>query len=292
MTKFRSLSAFTIAATLSFIANIPQACASKIKIVAAENFYGDIANQIGGNLVDVSSILSNPDQDPHLFEASPSVARSIAQAQIVVLNGLDYDPWAEHLLAASAAPGLSIISAGIVAGKTTGDNPHIWYDLDTMRKVAKTIAEKLVEIDPANAPIYRKNEIDFKQSLLPIIQQISTLNRDHKGLAVAATEPVFGYMFQSMGFEVKELNFQIAIMNDTEPSISDMAQFENDLNTHAIKILAYNAQATSPLADRMMALAAKQTIPIIAVSETEPAGKTYQQWMADNVNAVAHAIGG
>lgn len=286
-----ALFALTIAAMAPLRAEA-QIGREKLKIVAAENFYGDVAGQIGGDLVEVTSVLSNPDQDPHLFEASPSVARSMAGAKIVVLNGLDYDPWADHLLAANPVAGRAVIVAGTVAGKVSGDNPHIWYDLNVMRKVASTIAEKLVEIDPENAKTYNQNEHNFEQSLVPISQQIGSISVHHKGTTVAATEPVFGYMFEAMGMDVRELNFQMSVMNDTEPSISDMAQFEKDLNTHVIKVLVYNGQATSPLADKMMALAQKQQIPIVAVSETEPGGKTYQVWMTDAVTAIAQAIGG
>ena len=292
MTKFRITLACFILLALAQVGCSAQASANKLKIVAAENFYGDIAQQIGGDLVDVSSILSNPEQDPHLFEASPSVARNIAEAKIVVLNGLDYDPWVDQLLVASDVPGRSVINAGIIAGKLPGDNPHIWYDLDTMRKLASTIAKKLMEIDPMNAETYAKNAENFDRSLLPLSQKIAAVSLKHKGLVVAATEPVFGYMFQSFGFEIKELPFQMAVMNGTEPSISEMAQFENDLNNRVIKVLVYNGQATSPVADHMMALAKKQQIAIVPVSETEPVGKSYQHWMEDHINAIAAAIGG
>ena len=291
MKKFKLVCALATLLFTFFVSGYSQAASAKIIIVAAENFYGDISRQIGGDLVDVSSILSNPDQDPHLFEASPSVARAMSQAKIVVLNGLNYDSWAQDLLTASLSKGRAVIVAGDIAGKVSGDNPHIWYDIETMRKVALSISKKLTEIDPANAKIYQQNASDFEQSLFPISQKIAAISASHKGLAAAATEPVFGYMFQSLGFDVKEMQFQISTMNDTEPSISDVAQFEKDLENRVIKVLVYNGQATSPLADRMLALAKKQSIPVVAVSETEPAGKNYQQWMLEQVNAISVAIG-
>ncbi len=278
---------------LAFALLIPltPASATSVKILAAENFYGDVAKQIGGNLVEVNSVLSNPDQDPHLFEASPSVARQVADAQIVIYSGLGYDAWMEQLLSASPSAKRDVIVAADPAKFKDGDNPHIWYDVDVMRRVAGMVTEKLVALDGANAASYQKNRDEFSKSLDNISAKTADVAQKHKGVAVAATEPVFGYVLGAMGFEVKEASFQQAVMNDAEPSISDVSTFEADLKGHKVNLLIYNSQATDPLADRMKDLADASKVPVVGVTETMPEGKSYQQWVLDEISAVQAALG-
>ena len=266
------------------------AAAAPIRIVAAENFYGDVARQVGGDAVEVVSILSNPDQDPHLFEASPSVARDISDAAVVVYNGVDYDPWMEKLLAASPSPGRTVIVAGDLIGAKAGDNPHIWYNPNTILATAKALTATLTEADPTNAPTYAKRLEAFVASLAPVQDKIAQIRRSYAGTSVAATEPVFGYMFEAMGMDVKEMAFQMSVMNDTEPSVSDVAAFEDDLKSHRIKLLIYNSQATDPLADKMSALAKEADIPVVGATETQPEGKSYQEWMTSEIEAVGAAL--
>ena len=265
--------------------------ASPIKIVAAENFYGDIAVQIGGPQVTVSSILSNPDQDPHLFEISPSVARQLSGARIVIYNGADYDPWMPKLLGAVRAAERKVIVVADLVRKKAGDNPHIWYDPATMPALAKALAEELGAADPLHKADYQERLAQFEQSMRPIQSKVAALRRRLGGIPVTATESVFQYMFEALGMEVRNQSFQIAVMNDTEPSASDIANFEQDLKQHRVRLLVYNSHATDPLAERMVKLAKASNIPVVAATETEPPGKTYQAWMMDELEAVDHALG-
>ena len=258
--------------------------------MAAENFYGDVARQIGGDAVEVVSILSNPDQDPHLFEASPSVARNISDAAVVVYNGVDYDPWMEKLLAASPSSIRKVIVAGDLIGAKAGDNPQIWYNPNTMLATAKALTATLTEADPTNASTFAKRLETFVASLAPVQDKIAEVRKNHAGTPVAATEPVFGYMFEAMGLDVKEMAFQMSVMNDTEPSVSDVVAFEDDLKTNRIKLLIYNSQATDPLADKMSAIAKEAGIPVVGATETQPEGKTYQEWMTYEIEAVGVAL--
>ncbi len=267
------------------------ASAEPLKVLAAENFYGDIARQIGGSEIEVKSILSNPDQDPHLFEASPSVARSLADADIVILNGVDYDPWMDKMLAATPSPKRKVIVAGEVAGRESGENPHLWYDLAVSKAVAKALTENLAQALPEKAAEFQDREAKFEQSLKPLEAEIAKISQTYAGTPVAAIEPVFGYMLEAMSLDVREKSFQLAVMNDAEPSVSDVARFEDDLNGKVVKLFVYNKQATDPVADRLMALAEAGGIPVVAVTETMPAGVTYQRWLSDEVDAVAKALG-
>jgi zinc/manganese transport system substrate-binding protein len=276
---------------LSLAAAPAGAAAESIKIVAAENFYGDVAKQIGGGAVDVVSILSNPDQDPHLFEASPSVARDISNARIVIANGADYDPWIDTLLSASPSQNRKVIVVANLAGKKAGDNPHLWYNPQNVIVMARELSSTLAAEDTANKAVYPRRLADFEASLRPVTQQIGQIKSRYAGTPVAATEPVFGYMFEALGMDVKETSFQNSVMNDTEPSASDVAAFENDLKNHKLRLFVYNSQATDPAADRLKSLAEAAGIPVVGATETQPNGQTYQSWMMSEVAEVGKAFG-
>ncbi len=264
--------------------------ASPIKIVAAENFYGDVAQQIGGPDVAVTSILSNPDQDPHLFEASASVAREIASAGFVVYSGIDYDPWMQKLLGAARGTDRRVIVAAELVGRKPGDNPHVWYDPATMLAVAHALADDLSQADPAHRAGYQQRLARFRQSIQRITARIAVLHKRFAGLSVTATEPVFGYMFQALGMQVRNQQFQLAVMNNTEPSASSIAAFEDDLRKHRVRLLLYNSQATDPVAERMETLAKASDVPVVGATETEPHGLRYQAWMLSELDAIDRAL--
>jgi zinc/manganese transport system substrate-binding protein len=287
--RMKQLFALT-ALALMLAAPVPGRAAAPVNIVAAENFYGDVARQIGGPDVNVTSILDNPDQDPHLFEASASVARAVSAARVVIYSGIDYDPWMARLLRAARGSGRTVIVVADLMGRKSGDNPHIWYDPATMRALAQSLADALADADPAHKPGYQKRLALFQQSLRPIDSKIAALRRRLANTPATATEPVFGYMFRALGMRVRDLPFQIAIMNGTEPSAADVAGFEDDLRLHRVRLLVYNSQASSPIAARMKALAAVSHVPVVGASETEPPGKTWQAWMLSELDAVDHAL--
>jgi zinc/manganese transport system substrate-binding protein len=278
-------------ATLILVLALGRAeAAPPIKIVAAENFYGDIAQQIGGEAVQVTSILSNPNQDPHLFEASPSTARALADADIVVYNGADYDPWMVNLLGASSAPNRIVIVAADLVHRKPGDNPHLWYDPATVPAVAKALAAALDARDPADAARFDRRRDTVLASLAPLAAKIAALKAKYAGIPVTASEPVFGYMADAIGLAMRNGRFQIAIMNDTEPSASDVAAFENDLKSRAVRVLFYNNQVSDPTVERLLGIARDARIPVVGVSETEPLDKTYQAWMLGQLDALDDAL--
>jgi zinc/manganese transport system substrate-binding protein len=264
--------------------------AEPITVVAAENFYGDVAQQIGGPHVNVTSILSNPDEDPHLFEASPSVARAISAAKIVVSSGIDYDPWVEKLLGAAKSADRKTIVVAELVGRKSGDNPHIWYDVNTMLAFTKALADDLARADPDHKADYQQRLAEFQQSLKPIQAKITELHGRLAGTPATATEPVFGYMLDALGMMSRNQSFQLAVMNNTEPSASDVAGFENDLKNHKVRLLIYNSQASDPIAERMMKLAKESGIPVVGANETEPPGKNYQAWITSELDAVDRAL--
>jgi zinc/manganese transport system substrate-binding protein len=268
------------------------AAAQPLSIVAAENFYGDVARQVAGPDAAITSIMSNPDEDPHLFEASPSVARSLVAADVVIYNGADYDPWMTKLLGATRAPKRKVIVVANLVHRKTGDNPHLWYDPKTMPAVAKTIAAAMTERDPSHKAEYDQRLATFLSAQQPVDAKVSELHNKYAGTPVTATEPVFGYMATALGFKMRNERFQLAVMNNTEPRVSDVVAFESDLRQHRVRLLFYNSQASDAAAQRMVRIAQQAKIPVVGVTETEPAGKTYQSWMLDQLDAVERALGG
>ncbi|MGB6892038.1 MAG: zinc ABC transporter substrate-binding protein [Xanthobacteraceae bacterium] len=269
-----------------------RAAGGKIAIVAAENFYGDLAKQIGGDEVSVASVLSNPDQDPHLFETAPSVVRNVAAAQVVIYNGADYDPWMERLLEVTPKPGRVVIVAADLIHKKAGDNPHLWYDPSTMPTLAKALSAALSTADAAHADNYATRLKIFLASLQPLNDKIAAIRAKYAGTVVAATEPVFGYMAAALHLTMLERHFQLAVMNNTEPSTSDLAAFEDDLKTHKIRVLLSNGQASDKIVQHLVALARAANVPVVSVTETCPRGLSYQNWMLGELNETETALGG
>jgi zinc/manganese transport system substrate-binding protein len=281
--------------TAALIAGLPAIARSGepvLKIVAAENFYGDMARKIAGPEAGVSSILTNPNQDPHDFEASPSTARLIADAKLVIYNGADYDPWIESLLKASKSADRRTIVASQLMSRKSGDNPHLWYDPATMPRVAEALAAELERSDPGHRSDYEDRLKAYLASFQPLTDKIAELRRKYGAIDVTATEPVFGYMAHALGFKMRNESFQISVMNGTEPSSSDVAAFEDELKNRKVKVLFYNSQVTDDLTSRLQKLARDAKIPVVGVSETEPAGLDFQDWMLNQLVALDKALAG
>lgn len=279
------------ASTLTFVLGSAVAADdARIGIVAAENFYGDVARQIGGNRVVVSTILSSPNQDPHLFETTPEVVRKVADAPIVIFNGANYDPWMQKLLDAVPRSGRTVISVASIVHSRTGDNPHLWYDPATMPAAAKALAEALGNYDREHKAAYDQQFRAFLASLRPLDQKINDMRAKYAGVAITATEPVFGYMAGALGLSIRNERFQIAVMNDTEPAARDLAAFENDLTTANVKVLLHNKQVTSNLADRLIIVATRANIPVVGITETEPANTDYVGWMMGQLEELEQAL--
>jgi zinc/manganese transport system substrate-binding protein len=265
--------------------------AEKLQIVAAENMYGDVARQIGGNDVEVISVIENPDQDPHLFEASPSVVRALAAARIVVFNGIDYDHWMEELLAAQPAPKRKEIVVADLVGARPGGNPHLWYHPAAIPALADALATELAAADPANASGYAARKDAFLAAWKPVQDRIDTIKTKAAGAPVTASEPVFGLMAAALGLDMRNQRFQLSVMNDTEPSARDIAAMEDDLRSGKVKAFIYNGQVADPQTERLLGIARASGVPVVGVTETLPAGKSVQQWMLEQVDELSRALG-
>jgi zinc/manganese transport system substrate-binding protein len=268
--------------------------AQPIRVVAAENFYGDVAAQIGGDRVTVVAILSDPSTDPHEYESNADDAKAIANAQLIVKNSLGYDAFIDNLASASPRPDRLVVDVGTLTGHVDGDNPHVWYDPTTMPKVAQRLAAVFTQLDPADGAYFAERLQAFAAREKSVDDLISAIGARHKGARVLMTEPVFVYMADALGLEVvdKEGAFQKAVEEGNDPPAAAVAAFRGQLASHTIKVLIYNSQAVTPMTKQMQAVAAQNNVAIVPVSETEPPNVTYQQWMIDQLTKLRTALGG
>jgi zinc/manganese transport system substrate-binding protein len=271
------------------------AAASSVTITAigAENEYADVISQVGGKYVQASSIMRNPNTDPHTFEASPAVAREMSSAKLIVQNGIGYDDWATTIENAAPDSSRKVVNVQQLLGLPDSTaNPHLWYDPTTMPAVANAIAADLAQIDPAHASYYKGNAATFTASLSTWKAAIAKFKAADAGTPVATTEPVADYMLQAVGADnLTPWTFQADIMNGTDPSPQDVAIQKSLFTGHKVKVFLYNQQVTDSLTESYIKLAQENGIPVVGVYETMPTpGYTYQSWMLAEVNALTKAV--
>ena len=275
------------------VASGAAAAPSRVAVVAAENFYGDLVGQIGGDHVAVTSIIVDPTVDPHEYEVSAKDGAAVANARLVIQNGLGYDGFMTRLLNASPRRDRKLIVVGSLMGRKDGDNPHVWYAPATMPRLAQVVAETLVGLDPANAASYRSWLGAFTASTKRLNDEVARLRARYAGTPVGATEPVFGYMSDALGLKVLTPRaFQKAVEEGEEPPAAAVAQMEDQLRTHRVRTLLYNLQTVTPITTKVRRRAKQLGIPVVGVTETEPPGKTYQQWMLGQLAQLDAALGG
>jgi len=270
----------------------PALAAGMINAVGVENEYADVVSQIGGPYVHVTAIETNPNTDPHTFEASPKVAAELAAAALIVENGLGYDSWADKMIAAAAGKNRKVINVQHLLGLSDSTpNPHLWYDPKTMPAVASAVAGTLATLDPGQAGYFQANVRKFDASLKSWMTAIASFKARYGATPVAVTEPVADYMLQAVGCDIMTpFNLQAAIMNGTDPSPQDVTTQDGLFNGRKVKVFLYNQQVTDTLTQSFLGLARKNGIPVVGVYETMPTGYHYQSWMMAEVAALRKAV--
>jgi zinc/manganese transport system substrate-binding protein len=263
-----------------------------VNAVGAENEYANVLSQIGGKYVHVTAILTNPNTDPHTFEASPSVAEEVSSAQLIVQNGVGYDGWINKIESASPNSSRKVISAQQVLHLPTATpNPHLWYNPATMPAVAKAMADDLSALRPAHRAYFQARLRAFDASLKPWFDAIAQFKTAHPGVTAATTEPVADYLLTAMG--IKNLTpfvFQADIMNGVDPAPEDIALENGLFSKHKVTLFAYNQQVTDALTTSIRQNAIKAGVPVVGVYETMPTGYDYQSWMMAEVHAITEAV--
>jgi zinc/manganese transport system substrate-binding protein len=262
-----------------------------ISAIGAENMYADVIAQIGGPYVTVTSILDNPNTDPHAYESSTADASAVGKADLIVQNGLGYDAFMDKLEAASPRTGRTVITVGDSLGFKTGDNPHLWYQPQTMPALARLITVQLSRRDPAHAAAFEANRTKFIASLKPWVAQIDALRHAFPAAPVAVTEPVFNYTADAIGLDIRTPTpFQLAIEEGNDPAPQDVAAVRTLLSTRAVRVFIYNQQTIEPTTSQLLDIAHRSHVPVVGVYETMPAGYTYARWMKAEVDAVGLAL--
>ena len=265
----------------------------KIVAVGAENEYADVIQQVGGKYVQASAIMSNPNTDPHTFEASASTGRLVNAARLVVQNGLGYDTFMDTIEKAVPDSGRHVIVVQKLLGlPDSTPNPHLWYDPATMPKVADAIAAELAALQPEHAAYFTANAKSFTSSLQTWVNAIETFKQQYPGVPVATTEPVADYLLAALGATNKTpWAFQADVMNGTDPSAQDVATERSLFTQRQVKAFVYNQQVTDSLTESFISLARANHIPVVGVYETMPEpGYRYQSWMLAEVRALRNAV--
>jgi zinc/manganese transport system substrate-binding protein len=269
------------------------ASSGAIAAVGAENEYANVIDQIGGKYVKVTAIESNPNTDPHTFEASPSVAQTVSAASLLIENGVGYDTYMEKIEAAAPNSSRKVINVQHLLGlPDSTPNPHLWYKRETMPAVAKALVSDLSALQPAHAAYFQANARKFEESLKQWYAAIAKFKAAYPNMPVATTEPVGDYMLEAAGTKnMTPFTLQAAIMNGTDPAPQNVT-LQNGLFTgHKVKVFVYNQQVTDSLTNSFRELALKEGIPVVGVYETMPVpGYDYQSWMLAEVQALEKAV--
>src|SRR5438045_1428051 len=221
-----------------------------LQVIAGENFWGSIAAQLGGSHVFVTSIATNPNTDPHDYESSASDARAFATADYVVLNGAGYDDWGQKLLSANPSQNRKVFTVAELLNKKPGDNEHFWYNTDWVEKVADRIAADYQALDEADAGYFSQQRAGLSTALKPYHDAIARIRSAHNGAHVGASESIFVYMGQALGLTlVSPPEFMQAISEGNDPPAQTVAQFQDQVSHHKIKVLVYNTQTSTPVTE-------------------------------------------
>jgi len=272
-----------------------QASSGKVEVVAAENFWGSIASQLGGDKADVTSIISNPNTDPHSYEATPNDARLIATARYVIVNGAGYDPWAPKLAAANPVSGRVLLDVGVLNGVQDGGNPHMWYSPSFVTRVIDRMTSDLKQVDSADSAYFDQQNAAYKTSgLQDYHDTIAAIKHKYSGTPVGASESIFAYMSPALGLNlITPPEYMKAISEGTDPTASDKATVDQQIAGKQIKVFVFNAQNSTPDVQSLVGKAHAEGIPVVQITETlSPANLTFQDWQTNQLKALLAALGG
>ena len=269
------------------------AAGGRIPVVAAENFWGSIAAQLGGDRVSLTSVIDNPNTDPHDYEPTVADARAVADARLVVVNGAGYDPWADRLLAADAEPAKVVLDVGRLAGVPAGGNPHLWYSPADVRAVIAAITSDYVTIDPSHAAYFEERRHAFETvSLAKYDSLVAGIRATYAGTPIGASESIVAPLASGLGLTVlTPERFLSAISEGSDPSAADKALADSQIRSGKVAVFVYNAQNVTPDVTALVAEARARGIPVVTVTETMvPADGTFQDWQTAQLEAIQAAL--
>jgi zinc/manganese transport system substrate-binding protein len=264
-----------------------------LRVVAAENVWGNIAAQLGGTRVHVTSVISSPSVDPHAYEPTAADARAFADAQLVIVNGIGYDPWAPRLVAANPVDGRIVLDVGDLVGVDPGGNPHRWYSPSNVHRIVAAIAAGYAKLDPKHTAYFRGRKTRFEtRDIAPYEQAIRKIRRAYRGVPVGASESIFEPLASALGLRlITPSSFLKAISEGTEPTAADKKTIDEQVASGRIRVWVYNSQNTTPDVDRITDAARANRIPVTTVTETlVPPTASFQSWQVRQLTALAAAL--
>lgn len=267
----------------------------RIGLVAGENFWGDIAAQIGGNRVAVTSLIRDAGADPHEYESTVDDAAAVANAKVVLANGLGYDDFLSKLVSASPSGDRRMLNVSDIVGvHGTNPNPHLWYDPTYVNKAARAIEAALAKASPADASTFRANLRTFLGGEQRVIDTVGRIKAKYAGEAIAYTERVPGYLVAAAGLKLgTPVSFSLSLEDGNDPSPRDNAAFEQALTEHSVRVLIYNAEVTDSATKHLRDLAESAGVPVVSMTETMPSTEpNFQTWQAHQASELLAALGG
>jgi zinc/manganese transport system substrate-binding protein len=289
--KVLAVAAFSAALLASSAAGSSRS--GTLRVVAAENFWGSIAAQLGGDRVEVTSVITSPATDPHDYEPTAADARTLAGAQMVIVNGIGYDPWASKLVAANPVGGRIVLTVGDLLGVAPGGNPHRWYSPTDVQHVIDAIVAGYTKLDPKHARYFTRQKRSFEANGLAKYRRlIATIKRRYRGVPVGASESIFSPLAQALGLNlITPPSFLKAISEGTEPTAADKTTIDRQIARKQTKVWVYNSQNSTPDVARITDAARKRGIPVTTITETlSPASASFQSWQVSQLEALAAAL--
>jgi zinc/manganese transport system substrate-binding protein len=304
MTRLRQRSRVILPALAALLATVGIAgCGSrgsatasdsgKLTVVAAENFWGSVAAQLGGQKVQVHSIITNPGTDPHSYEPTPGDARTVAGAQLAIVNGIGYDEWAPRLLNASPAGGRVVLNVGDVLGLHLGDNPHQWYSPRALHRIIAAIVADYDRLAPSDSAYFAQQQQRFEALSLARYERLHVeIRARYAGVPVGYSESIFQPLGEDLGLKLlTPPSFATAVAEGSEVSAQDKQTVDTQIQQRQIKVWIYNSQNVTPDVQRINQIARTEHIPIVTVTETlSPASSTFQDWQAAQLEGLERAL--
>ncbi len=270
----------------------PSGSPSVLHVVAAENFWGSLVTQLGGAHVQVLSIVTDPNADPHEYESNAADAKAIANANYVILNGAGYDDWALDLIKASNTPGQKVLNVATLLGQSVGSNPHFWYNPYYVNGTVHQMYLDLVSLDYADSSYFTQQYASLNASLAVYNAQINEIRAQFNGTEVASTESIFVYLANATGLDlVSPPAFMQAVSEGNDPPAQSIVQFEQQLESGNVSVLVYNKQTVTPITQNMETLATQYNVTVVGITETmQPLNSTFQDWMNTELISLQNAL--
>lgn len=265
----------------------------RLRVVAAENSWGSIAAQLGGTRVQVTSLIDNPAADPHDYEPTPADARSMAEAQLAIVNGVGYDTWAQKLIDANPVDGRLVISAGDLVGAKSGDNPHLWYSPPAVARMINAVTASYKRLDPKHASYYERERTRFRADALAGYESlIASIRNRFGGEPVGASESIFAPLAHALRLRlITPASFLSAVSEGSDPTGASRSAVDRQIARRQIKTWVYNSQNATPDVQRLTSQARANGIPVTSVTETlTPPGATFQAWQSSQLRALERAL--